>query len=542
MRSLRTEPELSRLAGRVLACARELGRTVPEIRFFILDGLEFAALLEKNVYPASPLNLWEGKRMVNRRHRLETGQETSLYYEVVQTGDPSYAYLNGANPLVTQASVMAHVVGHCEFSELNVLRDSNPDRTEYVLHLARRAERGRRQLGDKEYLAYWNATESATPLSSPNSQYNVATAVVTEAARRPDPAPPAPAAAGPPPVQPVFDTLTALMGTPAAAQVVEHEARGRRRRQALSRRGFLLRAPCQDVLGFLRLCAPASEAERAILDYQAVVRAPQDFVRRTQIMNEGWSMYWEKKIMAELFRERAVAGIVEYCRVFSGVCAPRPYFARNPYHLGYHLWRHVEGLYRDGKVSLAYAEETDQEAKEAWKVDTGVDPVAAMGHLVRTVTDYEFLRRFLTPELVTELHLNRLDRRTAERLGVKADEVSRADERWVWLYPEPVREEMLRFYTHFHRPRIYAVDADYRDGGLLLFHRDDGRGLRADWLKPTLRNLHHLWRAPVWLYTRGELHGWAAGEYRQQEAPPVRFEQVAERLARGEPALGGTPP
>ena len=67
---------------------------------------------QKNVYPTSPVNIWEGKRMINKKHRIETGQESSLYYEVVQTGSPSYAYLNNTNSAMMQASVMPHVVGH----------------------------------------------------------------------------------------------------------------------------------------------------------------------------------------------------------------------------------------------------------------------------------------------------------------------------------------------------------------------------------------------------------------------------------------------
>jgi stage V sporulation protein R len=339
---------------------------------------------------------------------------------------------------------------------------------------------------------------------------------------------------GRPPLQPVFDTLTALLHPTTSAGAFEREVKQRRRRETLSRRGYLLRAPCQDVLGFLRHHAPSSNAERAILDYQYVTRAPQDFVRHTQIMNEGWAMYWEKKLMTELFRERAVKGIIEYCRVFSGVCYPRPYFARNPYHLGYHLWRHVEGLYRDGKMSLAYVDETDRDTKERWKVDTGVDPIAAMGHLVRTITDHEFLRRFLSPQLIDELHLNRIDRGFAERMGIKPTDLVRADDRWVWLHPEPIREEMLRFYTHFYRPRIYAIDADFRDGGLLLYHRDDGRVLRTDWIKPTLRNLNGIWKAPVALLSKGSLHSWAAGEYREDSITAVAFEEILERMKKGE--------
>ncbi len=113
MRNIKTDPELKHLEQRVLHYAEQFKRTLPEMRFFILDPMEFASLLIKRVYPVAPVNIWEGKEMVNTRHRIETGQESSLYYEVVQTGRPSYAYLNETNNAMTQASVMAHVVGHC---------------------------------------------------------------------------------------------------------------------------------------------------------------------------------------------------------------------------------------------------------------------------------------------------------------------------------------------------------------------------------------------------------------------------------------------
>jgi stage V sporulation protein R len=534
--SIHSDPLLTGLEERVLHHARVFGRKVPEIRFFALERLEFASLLEKDVYPVSPINIWEGKRMVHKKHAIESGLESSLYYEVVQTGNPSYAYLNSTNSPVTQASVMAHVVGHCEFSERNVLRDSRENRTEYVMYLVRKVDRARQQMGERDYLEYWNAVESATTLMAPNSQHNLERSVESETAM----------STGylrktgemekiePKVIVPVFDTLTTLLRGGGETSAFDTELRKRRRVETLNRKGYVLRAPCQDVLDFLRRYAPASRAERSILDYKYVTKAPQDFVLRTQIMNEGWAMYWEKKIMLELFKERAVEGIIDYARVFSNVCRPRPYFQRNPYHLGYNLWCHIEQLYRDGKVSLDYREETDREKKDAWREKGSVDPIGAMGHLVDSVTDYEFLRRFLTPELVHDLHLNRIDRRTAERLGVKDPDVIARDDRYVWLQPEPIREEMLRFYTHFYRPRIYIIDTDFQDGGLLLFHRDDGRALRKDWIRPTLRNLNLIWKAPVALVSKDQLFAVTGNQYKSEEVKPVPFEQVAERMRKAE--------
>jgi len=183
MRLIRSDPELHHLEQRVKTLAEEMGRTLPEIRFFILDRLEFASLLEKHVYPTSPVNIWEGKRMVTNKFRMETGQESSLYYEVVQTGNPSYAYLNNTNSPMMQASVMAHVIGHCEFSELNVLRDSNRDRSEYVMYLVKKVNMGQPQMGEKSYLAFWNAAESVIPLLAPHSRFNLDRSVEDESHR-----------------------------------------------------------------------------------------------------------------------------------------------------------------------------------------------------------------------------------------------------------------------------------------------------------------------------------------------------------------------
>lgn len=529
MRSIRTDPELYALEQRVLHHAARMGRTLPEMRFFILDSGEFMSLLEKKVYPVSPTNIWEGKRMVTRKHRVETGAETALYYEVVQTGNPSYAYLNHTNNAMTQASVMAHVVGHCEFSELNVLRDSNADRTEWIMHLVRQVELGARQMGEKIYAQYWNALESVAPLMAPHSQYNFENAVETDhpvERRVPEEGGEEKGEAA---LLPISSTLDALLRPMPARSVVEEDLKSRLRQEALSRRGYKLRAPCQDLMAFLRAFAPASKAEKALLDYFYTAHLPHDFVARTQIMNEGWAMYWEKKIMLELFKERAVKGIIDYARVFSGVCMSRPYYARNPYHLGFQLWNHIEELYRAGRVSLAFQEEKDMARREAWH-QPRQEPIAAMGHLVRTLTDYEFLRRFLSPQLVHEYHLNRIPQRDAARFGISRKDVIQEDRNWVWIDPVPVKEDMLRFFTHFYRPRIYLIDTDFEDGGLLLFHRDDGRRLKLDWIRPTLKNINLIWKGAVYLASRGTLYGYTGGRYKEMRVGELSFETVVERI------------
>ena len=533
MRNTSTDSEIKYLEDRVNYYARDVfGRTLPEMRFFILEPMEFASLLHKRVYPTSPRNLWEGKEMVSTRYRVESGQESSLYYEVVQTGRPSYAYLNETNSPMVQASVMAHVVGHCEFSELNVLHDSNDDRTENVMYLVNRVNRSRQGMGEANYRTFWNACESLTPLIHPNSQFNLASSVDTDVfcsdiIDEPEDK------EKPLLSFPYSHTLSELVQKKDSTTVVEQDRRRKRSNETLSRRGYKLKAPCQDIMGFLREFAPASTGEKNILEYLYTVNSTSDFVIRTQIMNEGWAMYWEHKIMKQLFEERACTGIIDYCKIFAGVCYPRPYYQRNPYHLGYYMWLHIEKMFEKGQVSLDFVEETDQQKKEAWDKPTDKAPLQQMEHIIETCTDYEFLRRFLNTELIEEFHLNRIPKAHVPHLTLSARDVVREDRQFIWIEPEPVKEQMLQFFTHFHRPRIYLIDVDFNEGGLLLYHRDDGRELKRRWIRPTLKNLNLVWKGPVALLTKESLYTLSSGKFKNSSVEAPGFEQIVERMREG---------
>ncbi len=530
MKLISSDKILHDLEKRVMYHAEQLGRTLPEIRFFILDRLEFASLLEKHVYPSSPVSIWEGKRMTTKKFKIESGQESSLYYEVVQTGNPSYAYLNNTNSPMMQASVMAHVVGHCEFSELNVLKDSNPYRTEYVMYLVKKVNAGHQQMGEKNYLTFWNACESAIPLIAPHSQFNLAHSVEDDSSPHQDYREPIVKEDIKSLIRPFSHTMDTLLKPKNAEDAWTKDQQKKNEQEQISRSGYRLYRPCQDILGFLRNYAPTSKAEKAILDYMYVSHSTSDFVIRTQIMNEGWAMYWEKKIMLELFKEKAVKGIIDYAKTFSGVCSPRPFFMRNPYHLGYHLWNHIEDLYRKGKVTLDYMEEMDLEKRAKWQQEIKEDPLTSMVHLVRTITDYEFLRRFLTEELVSEFYLNRIFKQHAEYYGINKDTIIKEDEYFIWLDPKMVKEEMLLFFSHFHRPRIYIVDTNFIDGGLLLYHRNDNRSLRRTWIEPTLKNLNFIWKGAVSLMSGDMFYSYYNKKFEEKSIREIPFEQILERM------------
>jgi stage V sporulation protein R len=526
--------ELQHIEDRVNYYARDVyNRVLPEMRFFVLDAQEFISLLEKRVFPTSPVNVWEGKNVTKRKFQVETGQESGIYYEVVQTGSPSYAYLNENNSLTTQASVMAHVVGHCEFSELNVMGDSDDDRTEYIMYLTKMVDTARRNMGFNSYIHYWNACESVTNFIAPNSQYNLLNSIDTDepiAYIEPDDLEKQPEKKKF--FSPYSGTLDSILNPINQSDIISKDKELKSRNETVSRKGYKLKAPCQDILGFLRNYAPTSAGERAILDYLYAVNRHSDFVIRTQIMNEGWAMTWEKKIMMDLFREKTVNEVIDYCKVFSGVCYPRPYFQRNPYHLGFNMWKKVEDMYKKGKVCLEYAEEISVKAKEEWNKPTGTDPMKNMEHIVKTCTDFEFLRRYLDHQDIEDFHLNKMPIQYLQYFDDEA--VYKNDGRHIWIDQAFVKEEMLKFFTDYGRPRVYVIDDEYVNGGLLLYHRHTDRALRSDWIPQTLKNINHIWKAPVYLITGEDIYVCTDLKIKRSKMEKISFDRIREKMSNGE--------
>ncbi len=96
---------------------------------------------------------------------------------------------------------------------------------------------------------------------------------------------------------------------------------------------------------------------------------------------------------------------------------------------------------------------------------------------------------------------------------------------------------MLSFFTHFHRPRIYLIDTDFLDSGLLLYHRDDKRVLRKDWIKPTLKNVNFIWKGPVSLISGDKLFSYSSKKFSEKKVKAIPFETVLERMEKSEKPL-----
>ena len=71
----------------------------------------------------------------------------------------------------------------------------------------------------------------------------------------------------------------------------------------------------------------------------------------------------------------------------------------------------------------------------------------------------------------------------------------------------------------------------------MLFHRNDGRRLKKNWIEPTLKNINLIWKGSVSILTQGTLCQYGAGRYKETEVGELPFEEMVERMRRGEKPL-----
>jgi stage V sporulation protein R len=253
-------------------------------------------------------------------------------------------------------------------------------------------------------------------------------------------------------------------------------------------------------------------------------------------MNEGWAMYWEKEIMLKLFEDKTVNDIVDYAKCFSGVCYPRPFFQRNPYQLGFNMWHRIKDRYKKGIYTTEYYNEKDSAKKELWDKPLppgSPTPMEFMESIVKTNTDYNFIKRFLTDVDVRELYLNRVPLQYG--INWNNDDLEDLNEHYAFVKPKIVKDWMLEFFTSYHRPRIYIIDTDFNQGGLLLFHRPDGKKLRKEWIFPTCSNISAVWKSPVHIISNNILYSYNSPSSTDtiELEKELTFDQIVETMKEG---------
>lgn len=373
----------------------------------------------------------------------------SRLFEVVFPGNPGRAYLAKNNSLQENTLVMAHVLGHADFSKNNALFRRSQEEGGY--RIVEQAAAHARQIGSaieehgqervEKILDAALALEAHIDIFKglPRDKY-------PEYLEERPPGEP----------DPFRERFHSLPGDEGRASEI-----------ATRVRAPVPPNPERDLLWFIANYAP--ELEDWERDIFLAVREESFYFYPAfacQIMNEGWASYWH----ARLLREADWLPQSEYLdavKTHSDVV--RPHAAGNevslqvnPYHLGFSLWEKI-------------VEDKGMEA--ACEIRAQDD-------------DFSFIRNHLTEDLAEELDLFKYD--------VSKDGTVTVAERDI----DALRDALLAPKYNFGAPAVLAVEVS-SDGGLQLHHehQTDGRGLDLDRSSKVLEYVHRVWRRPVTLST-----------------------------------------
>lgn len=223
-----------------------------------------------------------------------------------------------------------------------------------------------------------------------------------------------------------------------------------------------------------------------IVDKQTQYFMPQ---METKIMNEGWASYWHHKILNELKLPQGMH--LEFLVRHNQVLRPHP-GGLNPYHLGFVMWHDIERRWNAGDTGREWTDDTP-EVDPTTQDENDTPGRKKIFEVRESDRDQSFLRRFLTKELMEELHLFQHERRGKERVITKVSD----EESW-----KDVRDTLIKNVGTGSIPVIKVEDADFgRNRTLYLKHYHDGRDLQLEYAEHTLKHVAQLWEREVVLET-----------------------------------------
>jgi len=373
----------------------------------------------------------------------------SKLFEVVFPGNPSRAYLSNTNSLAENTLVVAHVIGHADFSKNNLLfrRSHEQVGANIVEHAAAQARQIADAIRDHGQERVETVLDAALAL-----EHHVD--IQNDVHR---------------PAYSAEPTRHDAISKDRFLQRFEHLPDDKKEpdRPEPPQRMKIPPYPETDLLWFIAQYAPDLEGwERDI--FLAVREESFYFypIFACQIMNEGWASYWHATLLRnasflpqDLYLD-AMKAHSDVVRPYAG--DKQAALAINPYHVGFVMWEKI------------VEEHGMERARQIMQEDD----------------DFSFIRNHLDEDLAEELQLfTYLANKRGEVKVLKSD-------------INELKEELLSPRFNYSAPRISVVEMA-SDGSLMLSHdyETDGTGLDLVRAQNVLAYIHRVWRRKVSLRT-----------------------------------------
>lgn len=465
--------ELRDLQARIQGYADEYGLAYFTQLFEVVD---YEQMCEIAAYGGFPVRYPHWRFGMEYDHMIKSHTYgLSKIYELVINTDPCYAYLLEGNSFTDQKLVMCHVYGHNDFfRNNNYFGHTDRRMIEVMANNAARVRRYMDRHGVSTVESFIDVCLSVDNLIDPWAPFREPR---KGAADEPEPE------EGGHRLRNVRGYLEDYINPPDF--IAEQRERAKAEKEATKRK--IPQDPERDVMGFLMKHAPLEPWEADVLGIireEAYYFLPQ---MQTKIMNEGWASYWHSKLMTE--RALEDSEIIDYADACAGVMSMAP-GQLNPYKIGIELFRNIERRWDMGRFGAEWEHCDNLQAKASWdkQLGKGRDKIFEVRRLYNDVT---FIDEFFTLDFCRELKFFTFaENRRSGQLEIESREFAK------------IKQKLLGMLTNFGQPFIYVVDANYLNRGeLLLGHRHEGKDLKMDYARDTLRHLERIWRRPTSILT-----------------------------------------
>lgn len=397
-------------------------------------------------------------------------------YELVLNTNPAIAYLRESNTPVENKGVMIHVYAHVDFFKHNRWFSKTPKDMIKVMHThAERIEEYMNKYGITEVESFLDKALSVQyeiDQYSPFIKRSWNRAEEEDGEREREPAR----------IPVKRDYMDRFVNPPRWLE--ERRARLKQARARQPRDEADLIKPQKDLLGFLIRHGRMENWQKDIL---AMIREESYYFVpqiQTKIMNEGWAMLWQSKLMAEFAQPEE---FLDHADMMSKVLAGG---ALNPYALGKLIWEDIKERWDKGRFGREWELCKDPQKKKKWdtKANLGTEKIFEVR---RNYNDVTFLAEFFTEELFEKLKLFAYEY-IPETGAYHITSRDFAD----------VKKKLLFQHTNLGRPMIKIATGNYGNRGeLLLLHMYNGVGLHLEEAKEVLKNIYAMWGRPVNLKT-----------------------------------------
>jgi len=479
--------EMSRLVKveeRIYQIAEEMGLEFCPIEFDIVPNKKMIELMAY-MLPGNISNWKYGRDYEKIRTRYEKS-DYNLPLEMVVNTDPSRAYLMKENTFAIQTLVMSHVVGHVAYFTMN--RHFVPTDKYIITVLSEASKRFNKYERMYGIDIVEKTIDAAHALMFHSSPFDVE----LESEKR----------------ERIFEQLKKKYTSTHVSefedivpsttkQNIEEDIELFNRKLWMKLKA---KTPVQPTEDFLRYIIDNSNKLDdwqkdicEIIRQEGIYFWPQV---RSKFANEGFATYIHEKIMWQLFQEGYLnkSDHAQYNYSNSFVKAKSP-LSLNPYLLGSKIWENIEDRWDKGRFGREYNNLTSVKEKENWdtKVMKGKEKVF---EVLRTSSDWFFMKEFLTPDLVNDLGLYIY---AIKETNVSEDIIITRHQ------AKEIAELISSSFVHNGIPKIKIVNGDFNDNRTMkLEHTFVGVPLEPKYCEETMKHMFFLWGSDIALKTKDE--------------------------------------